>query len=222
MQAPADYIGFAVMGGAMTAFWLNVIWSMSAQLYWEKDNGNLALYIMAPNSMMAILLGMALGGMISTALRAAVIVVVGIWAFHVSFTVSSFVQLFTVFLLTMTALYGMGMLLASLFLLYGRNLWQINIAMQEPIYFISGFYFPEKTFGAAFSLAASIIPMTLGMDAMRQLMFSKGSALGFLPVRTEILALLVLAVAFVTAAKYWLAKMERLAIQEGTLTDRRK
>jgi hypothetical protein len=60
------------------------------------------------------------------------------------------------------------------------------------------------------------------MDAMRQLMFSKGSALGFLPVRTEILALLVLAVGFVTAAKYWLDRMERLAIQEGTLTDRRK
>jgi len=222
MQAPADYIGFAVMGGAMTAFWLNVIWSMSAQLYWEKDNGNLALYIMAPNSLMAILLGMALGGMIATALRAAVIIGVGIWAFHVSFAVSSFIQLFAVFLITMTALYGMGMLFASLFLLYGRNLWQINIAMQEPIYFISGFYFPEKTFGAAISLAASIIPMTLGMDAIRQLMFSSGSTIGYLSVRTEILALIVLAVGFVTAAKYWLDKMERLAIQEGTLTDRRK
>jgi ABC-2 type transport system permease protein len=222
MQAPADFIGFAVMGGAMTAFWLNVIWSMSAQLYWEKDNGNLALYIMAPNSLMAILLGMALGGMIATALRAVVLIVVGMWAFHVSFTISDSISLLVVFLITMTALYGMGMLFASLFLLYGRNMWQINIAMQEPIYFISGFYFPEKTFGAAISLAASIVPMTLGMDAMRQLLFSNGSTIGFLTVRTEILALLVLAVAFITAAKYWLDKMERLAIQEGTLTDRRK
>src|SRR5512141_1270229 len=58
MQAPEDYIGFAVMGGAMTAFWLNVMWSMGAQLYWEKETGNLALYIMSPTSLMAILLGM--------------------------------------------------------------------------------------------------------------------------------------------------------------------
>jgi len=222
MQAPADYIGFAVIGGAMTAFWLNVIWSMSAQLYWEKDNGNLALYIMAPNSLMAILLGMALGGMLATTLRAAVIIIVGILAFHVSFSVSHFGALFAVFLITMSALYGMGMLFASMFLLYGRNMWQINIAMQEPIYFISGLYFPEKTFGAAISLAASIVPMTLGMDAMRQLLFSSGPAIGFLSVRTEILALVVLAIAFVTAAKYWLDKMERLAIKEGTLTDRRR
>ena len=59
LKAPEEYIGFVVMGGAMTAFWMNILWSMSSQLYWEKEQGNLALYIMAPNSMMAILLGMA-------------------------------------------------------------------------------------------------------------------------------------------------------------------
>jgi len=222
MEASPDFIGFAVMGGAMTAFWLNVIWSMSAQMYWEKDNGNLALYIMAPNSMMAILLGMALGGMVATALRAAVILVFGIWVFHVQFAVSSFVQLFAVFLLTMSALYGMGMLFASLFLLYGRNVWQVNAVMQEPIYLLSGFYFPVKNFGMAISLVASIIPMTLGMDAMRQLVFSNGPAIGFIPVRMEIIALMFLSAVFVTAAKYWLDKVERLAVQEGTLTDRRR
>ncbi len=75
--APEDYIGFVVVGGAMTAFWMNVLWSMSSQLYWEKEQGNLALYIMAPNSMMAILLGMALGGMLATALRALAIMFLG-------------------------------------------------------------------------------------------------------------------------------------------------
>jgi ABC-2 type transport system permease protein len=136
--------------------------------------------------------------------------------------VSSFALLFAVFLLTMTALYGLGMLSASLFLLYGRDVWQINAMMQEPIYLVSGFYFPVKNFGMAVSLAASIIPMTLGMDAMRQLMFSSGPDIGFLPIRTELIGLVILSVGFVTAAKFWLDKVERLAIMEGTLTDRRK
>ena len=73
INAPEEYIGFVVMGGAMTAFWMNILWSMSSQLYWEKEQGNLALYIMAPNSMMAILLGMAMGGMVATTLRAIVL-----------------------------------------------------------------------------------------------------------------------------------------------------
>lgn len=222
IQAPEDYVGFAVMGGAMTAFWLNVMWSMSAQLYWEKESGNLPLYIISPTSLMAILLGMALGGMLSTSLRAAVILVLGTWLFQIPFVVSSFLQLFTVFLLTMTALYGLGMLFASLFLLFGRDAWQITEMLQEPVYFLSGFYFPIKSFGFAVAMLASILPLTLGMDAMRQLVFASGPSLGFLSVELEIGLLAFLAVSFVGAAKYWLARMERVARNEGTLTDRRR
>ena len=222
IQAPEDYIGFAVVGGAMTAFWLNVMWSMSAQMYWEKETGNLALYIMAPNSLMAILLGMAMGGIFATTLRAAVILVLGTWFFHVPFAVTDFLQLFAVFVLTMIALYGLGMLFASLFLLFGRDAWQITNMLQEPVYLLSGFYFPVKSFGFAVALTASILPLTLGVDAMRQLVFASGPALGFLSVPVEIGVLIVLSVAFITAAKYWLGRMERLAVQEGTLTDRRR
>ncbi len=222
IQAPEDYIGFAVVGGAMTAFWLNVMWSMSAQMYWEKETGNLALYIIAPNSLMAILLGMAMGGLFATTLRAAVILVLGTWFFHVPFAVTNFLQLFAVFVLTMIALYGLGMLFASLFLLFGRDAWQITNMLQEPVYLLSGFYFPVKSFGFAVALTASILPLTLGLDAMRQLVFASGPALGFLSVPIEIGVLIVLSVAFITAAKYWLGRMERLAVQEGTLTDRRR
>lgn len=222
MRAPEDYIGFAVIGGAMTAFWLNIMWNMSAQLYWEKENGNLALYIMAPNSLMAILLGMTLGGVLATSLRAGVILILGTWLFHVPFAVASFTQLLAVFVLTMIALYGLGMLFASLFLLFGRDAWQVATALQEPVYFISGFYFPVRSFGFAIAWMASILPLTLGLDAMRQLMFASGPSLGFVSIPIEIGGLIFLSIVFVTAARYWLNRMEKLAIQEGTLTDRRR
>lgn len=222
MQAPEDYIGFVIIGGAMTAFWLNVMWMMASQLYWEKENGNLALYIMAPNSLMALLLGMALGGMVATTLRASIIIVFGTLLFDIPFVVADFAQLLAVFVLTMTALYGLGMLLASLFLLWGREAWQISMALQEPIYFLSGFYFPVKSFGFVMALTTSLLPLTLGLDAMRQLVFASGPTLGFISVESEIIGLVVLAVVFVTAAKYWLDVTERKAIAEGTLTDRRR
>jgi ABC-2 type transport system permease protein len=222
INAPADYIGFVVMTGAMAAFWINVMWAMSVQLYWEKDNGNLPLYIMAPNSMMAILLGMAFGGMIAAGFRASVILVLGTWLFDVRFIVADFVQLFAVFILTMSALYGLGMLFASLFLLWGRNAFQMTSLLQEPIYFFSGFYFPVKNLGVAVSAIASLIPLTLGLDAMRQLVFASGPSIGFLPVRVELEALAALTVVFIVAAKYWLDRLERIAVQEGSLTDRRR
>ena len=220
--APEEYVGFVVVGGAMTAFWMNVLWSMSSQLYWEKETGNLALYIMAPNSMMAVLLGMALGGLVATTMRAIAIIVLGTWMFQVQFTVTSFSQLFAVFFLAMTALYGMGMMSASLFLLLSREAWHISNLAQEPIYLVSGFYFPIKSFNFWVAAAASFIPLTLGLDAMRQLIFPSGAALGFLNVNLEITVLIVLCIVFLIGAKFLLDYMEKLAIREGRITESRR
>jgi ABC-2 type transport system permease protein len=222
IKAPEDYIGFVVIGGAMTAFWMNVLWSMSSQLYWEKEQGNLALYIITPTSMMAILLGMALGGLLSTTLRALVIILLGSLFFHVQYVVTSFVQLFAVFILTMISLYGLGMMSASLYLLLSREAWHISNLAQEPIYLFSGFYFPIKSFSFWIAAAASLIPLTLGLDAMRQLVFETGPSLGFLSVQVEILILFILSIVFLIAARLMLARMEKLAIQEGRLTENRR
>lgn len=222
IEAPEEYIGFVVFGGAMTAYWLNVLWSMSSQLYWEKEQGNLALYIMAPNSMMAILLGMALGGLVATTLRALSIMIFGSLLFKVQYQVASFSQLFAVFFLTMIALYGMGMMSSSFFLLLSREAWHLSNLAQEPIYLVSGFYFPIKSLGVWVAIGASFIPLTLGMDAMRQLIFPSGPLLGVFSVQIEIIVLLVLCGVFIAGAYYLLAYMERLAIREGRLTESRR
>lgn len=220
--APEEYVGFVVMGGAMVAFWMNVLWSMSSQLYWEKEQGNLALYIMAPSSMMAILLGMAVGGLFATTLRAVVIVGLGSWMFHVHYAVASFSQLLAVFLLAMVALYGLGMMTASIFLLLSREAWHLSNLAQEPIYLASGFYFPIKSLNFWVALTASLIPLTLGLDAMRQLVFPSGTTFGFLSVPVEMGVLVVLSAGFLLGARLLLDYMERLAIREGRLTDSRR
>jgi ABC-2 type transport system permease protein len=222
LNAPEEYIGFVVMGGAMTAFWMNILWSMSSQLYWEKETGNLALYIMAPNSMMAILLGMALGGMLATAMRALAVILLGSLMFGVTYEVSSFLQLFAVFMLAMVALYGLGMMMASAFLLFGREAWHMANLAQEPIFLVSGFYFPIKSLPFWVAAGASIIPLTLGMDAMRQLVFPSGFSFGFLSVRLEIMFLAVMSVFFVATAKVLLAYVEKIAVREGRITESRR
>ncbi len=222
IKAPEDYIGFVVVGGAMIAFWMNVLWGMSSQLYWEKEQGNLSLYIMSPASMMAILLGMALGGLFSTTLRAVLIIVLGSAFFHVQYAITSFVQLFAVFVLAMVALYGLGMMTSSLYLLLSREAWHISNLAQEPVYLFSGFYFPIKNFSFWISAIASIIPLTLGLDAMRQLVFKSGPSLGFVSVPIEIIVLAVLSAIFLYAARLMLAYMEKLAVREGRLTENRR
>jgi ABC-2 type transport system permease protein len=217
--APEEYVGFVFLGGAMTAFWLNVLWAMGAQLYWDRDNGNLELFIASPASLMAILAGMALGGMLITLVRASAILLLGIFVFDVSFAPTCWWSLFGVFFLTMFALYGLGMLFASVFLFWGRQALHLVSLMQEPVYLVSGLNFPVKTLGGPVASVAGLLPLTAGIDALRQILFPN-SADGLLPVWSEMMILALLSVVFIFLARYVLDLLQRRARAEGRLTVR--
>jgi ABC-2 type transport system permease protein len=219
LQAPPDYIGFVVLGGAMTAFWLNVVWMMAAQLYWEKDQGNLELYFAAPMDLMSVLFGMAVGGMVMSSTRATAVLVISTTVFGVTFAVEQWGLLILVFLLTLAALYGLGMILASLFLMWGREAWHMTQLLTEPVYFVSGLNFPVARLGMLGALAVATIPLAVGLDAMRQLAFA-GSDVALLPAWAEALILVAMAVVFTILARFALRHLERRARREGRLTVR--
>jgi ABC-2 type transport system permease protein len=215
MKAPEQYIGFVLLGGAMTAFWLNVLWSMGAQLYWERSSGNLELYIMAPTSMMSLLAGMALGGMLLTSVRATVILLTGILLFQIPFAPTSWWLLTGVFLLTLLSLYGLGMMFASVFMLFGRGAWHWVSLLQEPVYLFSGMNYPLRVFPAIIASSAAIIPLTSGMDALRQILFQDP---GYFPLQTNVIILSCLSLVFLSLAYYLLRYLEQKARQDGKLT----
>jgi ABC-2 type transport system permease protein len=218
MSAPREYVGFVILGAAMTTFWLNVLWAMGAHLYFERDSGNLGLYIMSPAPMMSILAGMALGGLTTTTVRAAAILVAGMLIFQVPFEPTSWWLLLGVFVLTMIALYGLGMMFASIFLLWGREAWHTVNLLQEPVYLLTGTNFPlRNVFPMAIAGAALLIPLAAGMDAMRQVLFR---AEGVISVTYEVALLAVLSMIFMAAAKRSLDYLERKSRVEGRLTVR--
>ena len=218
LDAPEEFIGFVVVGGAMTAFWLNVVWMMAAQFYWEKDQGNLELYFSAPMHLMSILAGMAIGGLVMTSSRALVVIGIGSILYGVTYDIQEPWLLAGVFLLTMVPLYGMGMLFASLFLMWGREGFHLAQLLQEPIYFLGGVNFPLRAIGPVAAMAIAVLPLAVGLDAMRQLAFAGSGVEGVLPVNVEIAILAVMGVVFLVAARLALGYLERLARREGRLT----
>lgn len=219
LGATERFTGYVIMGGATVAFWSNVVWMMAAQFYWDKRVGNLELYMLAPCGIGAILLGMALGGFVATLLRAVAIVAVGSLLFGVSYSVDRLPEFLLVFVLGMTALYGLGMALASLFLRWGREAWHGANLMMEPVFFVSGVYFPVATLGFWVGIGASLFPFTLALDAMRQTLFGSAHP-ALLPVRAEMAILAGLAVVFLVTARSALRSMELAARRYGTLGDR--
>jgi ABC-2 type transport system permease protein len=221
LKAPPEFIGFVVLGGAMSAFWLNVVWMMAAQLYWEKDQGNLELYFAAPMDVMSVLFGMAIGGLVMSATRAAAVLLMASAIYGVHFSVDRWGLLVLVFLLTLAALYGLGMVLASLFLMWGREAWHMTQLLVEPVYFVSGLNFPVAALGRIGALAVATIPLATGLDAMRQLAFAGSvSRPVLLPPESEAGILAVMVVLFVLFARYSLRALEGRARREGRLTAR--
>jgi ABC-2 type transport system permease protein len=219
LEAPEEFIGFVVIGGAMTAFWLNVVWMMAAQFYWEKDQGNLELYFTAPMHLMSVLAGMAIGGLVMTSSRALAVIGIGSLLYGVTYQIQDPLLLAGVFLLTMIPLYGMGMLFASLFLLWGREAFHLAQLLQEPIYFLGGVNFPLgalRTFGPLVGIVMATLPLGVGLDAIRQLAFE--GMTGVLPVGLEMVILAVMGVVFIVAARLALGYLETLARREGRLT----
>ena len=218
LDAPEEYIGFVVVGGAMTAFWLNVVWMMAAQFYWEKDQGNLELYFSAPMHLMSILAGMAIGGLVMTSSRALAVIAIGSLLYGVTYDIQQPWLLVAVFFMTMIPLYGLGMLFASLFLMWGREANHFAELLQEPIYFLGGVNFPLAAIGPIAGLMIATLPLAVGLDAMRQLVFAGSETSGVLPVGTEIAILAVMGVVFLVGARIALKHLEYLARREGRLT----
>jgi ABC-2 type transport system permease protein len=221
LNAPQQYVGFVVLGGAMTAFWLNVIWMMASQLWWEKSQGNLELYFAAPMDIMSVLFGMAIGGLIMSSTRAIVVLVIATTLYGVTFAVDQYLLLIAVFVLTLAALYGLGMVLAALFLMWGREAWHLTQVLMEPVYFVSGLNFPVARLGMIGALAIALLPLAVGLDAMRQLAFAGSDyPTGTPPPEVEALILVVMVVVSLLVARWMLRTLERLARREGRLSVR--
>jgi ABC-type polysaccharide/polyol phosphate export systems, permease component len=215
MGAPENLLGFAAIGGAMIAFWYNVLWSMGSQLYWDKEQGNLQLYIISPAPLIGILLGMAIGGAFNMSLRAITILIATSLLFNIKFNLNAILPAFLIFILTLFALYSLGMIFASTFLRFGRSISKINELLGEPILFFSGVYFPLKLFPIVIQIVVSIIPLALGIEGMREILILNKTLFEIIWI---LILLIALGIIFFVIAVKMLEYLEKLGKNQGTLT----
>ena len=213
----------------MVSFWGNVLWSMASQFNWDKQQGLFEIYVTSPAPMSAILVGMSLGGILGTAPSAAMVAILGSIIFGIPASpVWSAVAL--VFALTLASLYALGMALSSLYLVYGREADSVNEALHEPVSFLSGVYFPTNfpSFSALQAIAL-LIPLGVGMDALRKTLFTCPTSGNCLPatfqsvlpsISLNIILLSVMGAALLIASSKALKILEKKGREKGTIAVR--
>lgn len=191
LNAPRIFIGFVVIGTIMMNFWYNVLWGMGSVLYWEKETGNLEVFLLTGSPLPSLLLGMALGGMFNTGVRSLAMIAIGVFIFKAEFLISTLHYALAIFLLTLISLYSMGLALSSLHLIYGRKGIRLNEVMGEPISFLSGQYYPINIFPTFIQSIASLLPITIGLDGIRRALLL-GAGLEELYIHLILLALMAI------------------------------
>lgn len=97
----------------------------------------------------------------------------------------------------------------------------MNEVLQEPVSMLSGLYFPvlggSSPFPLALQAVASLIPLTIGMDALRKTLFYGDSVAQVWP---DMAVLAVMAVVLLLLSTYALKFLENLGRKEGTITVR--
>jgi ABC-2 type transport system permease protein len=108
------------------------------------------------------------------------------------------------------------MAMSSVFLKAGRAFEYYLGLAEEPIQFITGSYFPIFAHSILLAVFGSMIPLTLGIDGLRQVLVGDyGSPLSW---QLEAFILTIYWIIALKLAKISLSWMERLAREKGTLT----
>ncbi len=212
--------GFAILGGVMVSFWGNVLWSMASQFNWDKQQGLFELYVTSPAAISAILVGMSLGGILGTAPAAVAVAVLGWLIFNPTIN-AWWPGAALVFTLTLASLYAMGMILSSLYLVYGREADAVNEALHEPVSFMSGLYFPMTSvpFLSILHAVALLIPLTIGMDALRLTLFNNS---GLDIIWPHLVALAAIGLGLLWASSKALNILEEKGRRVGTIAVRQR
>ena len=207
----------------MTAFWMNILWSMSSQLYWEKETGQPAALHHCPRADDGHPAGHGAGRAgrhhparrchhpagqpaLPGAVRGGLSCPCCCWSFSVA----------------MVALYGMGMMTASLFLLLSREAWHIANLAQEPIYPRLRLLLPDQELPLLGGGCRLDHPADPGPGRHAPAGFCHRAHAGLSQHGHRTADPAGAGVIFLLAARFLLDYMEKLAIREGRLTESRR
>jgi ABC-2 type transport system permease protein len=137
-------------------------------IIWDRKFDFLKSVMVAPVSRTTIFLGKAFGGMTTSLIQAAILLVVG-FVIGIHYTPLSMVFIIIIILLLSFTLTSLGLTLGShMESLEGFQL--IVSFVVFPLYFLSGALFPLNNLPTWLSILTTLDPVTYGVDALREVM----------------------------------------------------
>jgi ABC-2 type transport system permease protein len=165
LAGTSDYIGFVFIGIVMWT-WLNtVLWQVGATLRTEQRRGTLESNWVTPASRLSIMFGSGLTNMLSSLVTVAVSLIFCKMAWSIDLTFNPFLGL--IFLLSTAAIYGLGLIFASLVLLVKELNSAVNFVRGMFMVFC-GITYPISVMPHWMQSVAKVLPLTYSIRLIRE------------------------------------------------------
>ena len=161
-----SYAAFLIIGVALADSLSVSISTFAAQIREGQMTGALEATLMAPVPVSRVLVYSSLWSYCLSGFRFLLYLLLGLVFFSVDMQQADLVSAIVVFLLTVVAFAGMGMLWASVVMLVKRGEAVMTLA-GSALFLLSGVMFPISMLPSWLQFFSKLIPLTYGLDGMR-------------------------------------------------------
>jgi ABC-2 type transport system permease protein len=206
-----DFRQFMFPGILAMAVLFTAIFS-AISIVWDREFGFLKEVMVAPVSRTAVALGKVAGGA-TVAMFQGVIVLLLAPVVGVKLTAGQVAMLIGLMLLLATVMTSLGIVIAVRQRTMEGFQMMMNFLMM-PMFFLSGAFFPLRGVPLWLAWLSRLDPVTYGVDALRQQALRHSVPAGLLgtlalhPIRTDVLVMMGLSIAFVIPAVWLFGRQE--------------
>jgi ABC-2 type transport system permease protein len=213
LTGTADLITFVTLGYIFIGFLNMALWAMGFSLRKEQYWGTLESVFAAPVPRWVYALGMAAHSTMHQGLMIGLQLLVISIIFKLTVNMGGIVPSLAVVGVMLIALYGLGMMIASLTLIFKQG-WLISEALSSLIMIITPIAYPLAVLPVFMQKAAMALPTTYGILTVRH--FLVGEKMGF-SVGSAFLRLAILCVLWVVFGLIVFAFIDKRTRRSGTL-----
>jgi ABC-2 type transport system permease protein len=213
LTGTADLITFVTLGYIFIGFLNMALWAMGFSLRKEQYWGTLESVFAAPVPRWVFILGMAAHSTLHQGLMISLQLIVISFIFKLTVNVGGIIPSLAIVGLMLIAMYGLGMMIASLTLIFKQG-YLISEALSALILVITPIAYPLAVLPVVMQKASLIFPTTYGILTTRH--FLIGEKMNF-SVGTSFLRLAILCVVWVLFGLIVFAFIDKSTRRSGTL-----
>ncbi|MFX0115459.1 MAG: ABC transporter permease [Candidatus Hodarchaeota archaeon] len=212
--ASMDYLTFIIIGQAVFVYIYATVFQVGRVIFWERMGGTIEAFYLTPASRRAYMLGHVCYAMLNATVDFLVVLLAGIFIFGARMDHINFPLLILGIILTVTSLFGVGMVVNGITLSLRDRTNTANILTLVFLLF-SGAIAPIEMLPIWGRFIGLILPLTYSLKIMRGSVQPSAAIGDFL---TEIMILLGISVILLILGFIFLARIEQSLKKRAELT----